>query len=75
MKKKISAFEEAKPRTPRSEARQREITVMKAMEDLKDMDDEEEYKLALAEVYGILPGHPRYSKALATWKDLRRGKP
>jgi len=52
-----------------------EIEVMKAMEDLNNLDDEEEYKLALAEVYGILPGHPRYAKAIATWRDLRRGKP
>jgi hypothetical protein len=73
--KKTSAFNQAKPRTPKSEARQREIEVLRAMEDLNNLDDEEEYKLALAEVYGILPGDPRYAKALATWKDLRRGKP
>jgi hypothetical protein len=48
---------------------------MKAMADLNNLDDEEGYKLALAEVYGILPGHPRYAKAIATWRDLQRGKP
>jgi hypothetical protein len=73
--KKTSPFDEAKLRTPKGEARQREIEVMKAMEDLNNLDDKEEYKLALAEVYGILPGHPRYAKAIATWRDLRRGKP
>ena len=27
-----------------------------------------------AEEYGILPGHPRYEKAMATWKELQRSK-
>jgi hypothetical protein len=49
--KKVSAFNEAKPRTPKGEARQREIAAMKAMGDLNNLDDEEEYKLALAEVW------------------------
>jgi hypothetical protein len=73
--KKTSPFDEARPRTPKSEARQREIATMKAMADLNNLDDEEAYKLVLAEVYGILPGHPRYAKAIATWRDLQRGKP
>jgi hypothetical protein len=73
--KKTSSFDEARPRTLKSEARQREIAAMKAMEELNNLDDEEEYKLALAELYGILPGHPRYAKAIATWRDLRREKP
>jgi hypothetical protein len=73
--KKTSSFDEARPRTPKGEARQREIAAMKAMEDLNNLDDEDEYKLALAEVYGILPGHPRYAKAIATWRDLQREKP
>jgi hypothetical protein len=48
---------------------------MRAMEDLVDVADEEEYKRRIAERFGILPGDPRYQKALATWRDLRRGKP
>jgi len=70
---KKSPFDEAKPRTSRSEARQREIKVMKAMEELADIADEEEFKKKLAERFDILPGHPRFEKALATWRGLWRG--
>lgn len=72
--KKQPAFNEAKPRTPKGEARQREIKTMKAMEELSNLGDEDEYKRILAEVYGIVPGHPRYDKAMATWRELQRGK-
>jgi hypothetical protein len=72
--KKQSAFNEAKPRTPKSEARHREIKTMKAMEELSNLGDEDEYKRILAEVYGIVPGHPRYKQAMATWRELQRGK-
>jgi hypothetical protein len=47
---------------------------MKAMEDLSNIDDEGEYKRILAEEYGIVSGHPRYDKAMATWKELQRGR-
>ena len=73
MKKRI-AFNEAKPRTPKGEARQREVKVMRAMEELVEIADEDEFKRRLAERFGILPGDPRYQKAIATWRDLRRGK-
>jgi hypothetical protein len=73
--KKTPAFNEAKPRAPKDEARQREIKAMRAMEELVDLGDEDEYKRRLAERFGILPGHPRYQKAMATWRELRRGKP
>jgi len=43
MRKKTSAFNEAKPKTPKGEARQREIEVIKAMQDLNDLEDEEEF--------------------------------
>jgi hypothetical protein len=72
--KKISPFEEAKPRTPKGEARQREIRAMKAMEELLNLDEEEAFKRSLAERYSILPGNPRYDPILATWRELRRGK-
>ena len=58
--KKTSSFDEAKPRTPKGEARQREIKAMRAMDELAEIGDEEEYKRRLAERFGILPGHPRY---------------
>jgi len=64
--KKQSAFNEARPRTARAAARQREIEVMKDMEELVQIGDENEYKAALADLYGISPGHPRYEKAMVT---------
>ena len=73
--KKTSSFDDARPRTPKSEARQREIKVMRAMEELVDIGDEDEYKRRLAERFGVRPGDPRYQKALATWRELRGGKP
>jgi len=72
--KKQSTFHQAKPRTPKGEARQREIKAMKAMEELSNLGDEDEYKRILAEVYGIRPGHPGYDKAMATWRELQRAK-
>lgn len=72
--KKPHAFNEAKPRTPKGEARQREIKAMKAMEDFSNLGGEDEFKRTLEEVYGIVPGHPRYDKAMATWRELQRGK-
>lgn len=71
--KKPHAFDEAKPRTPKSEARQREAQAARDIEKLSAIDDEEEFKSSLAELFGITPGHPRYEKALAIWRDLRRG--
>ena len=65
-------FPRGQAETPKSEARQREIKVMKAMEDLTNLGDEGEYKRILAEEYGIIPGHPRYEKAMAAWKELQR---
>jgi hypothetical protein len=73
--KKPSAFNEAKPRTPKSEARQREIKTMRAMRELSNLSDEDEYRRILAEDYGIVPGHPKYEKAITAWRELQREKP
>ncbi|MGO9434990.1 MAG: hypothetical protein ACLP00_11975 [Terracidiphilus sp.] len=70
--KKTSAFEEAKPRTPKGEARKRERKMMDAMADLADLDDEETYKRVLAEKFGIKPGNPKYQRAMATWAEIQR---
>jgi hypothetical protein len=70
--KKTSAFQEAKPRTPKGEVRKREAETMRTMADLADLADEEEYKSALEELFGIKPGHPRYKKAMATWAEIQR---
>jgi len=72
--KKPHAFDGAKPRTPKGEARQREIKAMRAMEELSNLDDEGDYRQVLAEEYGIVPGHPKYEKAMATWREIQRGK-
>ncbi len=73
--KKTSSFDEGRPRTPKAEAIQREIKAMRAMEELLDLGDEDEFKRRLAERFGILPGHPRYQRAMATWRELRGGRP
>ncbi len=72
--KKTSAFQEAKPRTPKAEARKRERKIIEAMSDLLDLDDEETFKRELSERFGIKPGNPRYQQALATWAEIRRAR-
>jgi hypothetical protein len=72
--KKTSAFQEAKPRTPKGEARKREQKIMDAMSDLLDLDDEETFKRELSERFGIKPGNPRYQQAMATWAEIRRAR-
>ena len=72
--KKPSPFHEAKPRTSKSAARQREAKAMEVMGDLASLDDEEEFKRTLREDFGIEVGHPRYEKAMATWREIQRGK-
>jgi hypothetical protein len=72
--KKPSPFQEAKPRTPKAEARSRERKIMDAMADLLELDDEEAYKRVLAEKFGIKPGNPRYQRAMATWAEIRRAR-
>jgi len=47
---------------------------MQDINKLLSWNDEEEYKSSLAELYGIVPGHPRYEKAMTTWRELQRGK-
>lgn len=73
--KKSSAFNDAKPRTPRGEARQREIKATRAMEELLNFADEEELRAKLANHYGIVPGNIKYDQILAIWRAHRSGKP
>jgi hypothetical protein len=75
MTEKPSPFNEARPRTPRGEARQRENKAMKAMQDLLNLNEEEAFRQSLAVRFGIVPGNPKYDRILATWRELRRGKP
>jgi hypothetical protein len=71
---KKSPFDEVKPRTPRGEARQRAVKVMRAMEELVEIADEDEFSRRLAERFGILPGDARYQNAVSIWRELQRGK-
>jgi hypothetical protein len=48
---------------------------MRAMAELVEIADEDEFKGRLAERFGVAPGHPSYEKAVATWRELRRGMP
>ncbi|MGD0822984.1 MAG: hypothetical protein ABR908_00275 [Terriglobales bacterium] len=72
--KKISAFQAAKPRTAKGEARRREAETMRTMGDLADMENEEEFKRALQELFGIKPGDPEYKKAMAIWAEIQRDR-
>lgn len=71
---KKSAFHEGKPRTPRGEARRREMQMMKDIQRLNTVRDEQEFKESLEKIFGITPGHPRYDKTLTIWRELQRGK-
>lgn len=69
-----SAFNVAKTRTPKGEARVREKMTMSAMGTLTAIGNLEEFNEALAD-YGIRPGGPRYSEALSAWNESRALKP
>lgn len=71
--KRPSSFHEAKPRTPRGEARQREIKAMRAIEELLNLHDESTFQRALAEDYRIVRGSPRYDQIMAIWREQQRG--
>lgn len=75
MKKELPPFEEGKLRTGKGDARRREIKLIRSMEELAEIADENEFKRMLAERFTIVPGHPRYEKVIATWRELRREKP
>ncbi len=47
---------------------------MRAMEELVEIADEDEFSRRLAERFGILPGDARYQNAMSIWRELQRGK-
>jgi hypothetical protein len=47
---------------------------MRTMGDLADMENEEEFKRALQELFGIKPGDPEYKKAMAIWAEIQRDR-
>lgn len=71
---KRSPFHEAKPRTPKDEAHQREIKRARAMEDLLQIRDEEIFRQRLRENFGIGPGQPKFDPILAIWREYQRGR-
>jgi len=72
--KKPSAFNEAKPRTPKGEARRREINAARAVEDLLHTENEYDFKQRLAEHYGIGPNDPKYRQIIAIWREYQTGR-
>ena len=73
--KKPSSFNEATPRTPRGEARRREIEASKAIEELLHLEDEDAFKQRLREHYGIVSDDPKYDPIIAIWREYHRGRP
>jgi hypothetical protein len=73
--KRTCPFDDAKPRTPRSEARRREIQAAKTIEELLQLDDEEKFKQRLTERYGIAPGNQKFDQIMAIWREYQRGRP
>jgi hypothetical protein len=73
--KKPTPFDDAKPRTPRSEARRREIQAAKAIEELLQLDDEEKFKQRSTEHHGIAPGGQKFDQIMAIWREYQRGRP
>jgi hypothetical protein len=62
--RKERPFDIARPRTPKDQAKVREKATKDAMGTLLDIGDEDRFMEALR-IYGIMPGEPRYERALA----------
>lgn len=71
---KKKAFEIAKTRTAKGEARVREQVTMRAMDMLTAIGSLEDFNEALS-AYGISPGDPRYAAALSAWNEAQASKP
>ncbi|HZR31710.1 MAG TPA: hypothetical protein VFA76_07640 [Terriglobales bacterium] len=68
-----SAFNIAKQRTAKGEARQREVDRLEEMADILDLiEDEEVLEDLLKSRFGITRGHERYERIIATWRALHR---
>lgn len=70
-----SAFSEAKTRTPKGNARERERIVMDKMEALLSLGDERDFTESLVSVLGLAPGEPRFEAALSVWRSLQKQQP
>jgi hypothetical protein len=67
-----SAFSEAKTRTPKGNARERERIVMDKMEELLSLPDERDFMEALVKFLNLAPGEPHFEEALAVWRSLQK---
>ena len=65
----MGVFDEMKPRTAKGAARERERALMRSLQLLLKIRDEETFKAALREDFGIEPGHPRYAQILNIWRE------
>ncbi|HXZ39702.1 MAG TPA: hypothetical protein VEG68_03100 [Terriglobales bacterium] len=70
-RKEGKAFEIAKPRTPRGEARRREQELMNRLAKLMEIDDEQTFEEGLQSDFGITPDDPRYEEIKRVWRDAR----
>lgn len=70
---KKSPFHEAKPRTPRAEARHRESKVRRAMEELLEIHKEQEFRERLVDHYSIVPGTQKYDQIMVIWREHQSG--
>jgi len=66
-----SPFDEAKTRTAKGAARQREQKMMQNMDALMREDCEEAFKAILTTQFGLIPGSRKYEAALAAWREGR----
>jgi hypothetical protein len=64
-----SPFDEAKPKTQKAKALERERAMAQAVLNLMEVDGEETMKRILSEKYGLNPGSPRFEAAMAAWRD------
>lgn len=67
-------FDEAKPRTAKGTARERERETVQQMSKLLLVPGETEFAAVLATIYGLKPGEPRYDAALAAWREAKASK-
>jgi DNA gyrase inhibitor GyrI len=67
----MSSFDSFRPRSGRSQARLREQQLKRKFEKLLQIRDEETFKTALEEDFGINRDHPKYQEMLKIWRGAR----
>ena len=64
------SFDDNRPRTPRGAALQREKIVIAEMAKLLAFPNEDDVKVVLESVYGIMPGTQQFEAVLSVWREL-----